>query len=158
MLIGCDGIVEKPYVTENNDTISREFLVTDSRVGHLRRGMTASSLRKAYGDQYVKQLQMHRATSNDTVPHPSQYYVYDKENHLLFIAETSSKDFTSDEIDIVKIKDPRFRTTKDIGLKSPLKFPATSIKVSLADQPATPACITRQGLNLANSTLSICLF
>lgn len=118
MLIGCDGIVEKPYVTENNDTISREFLVTDSRVGHLRRGMTASSLRKAYGDQYVKQLQMHRATSNDTVPHPSQYYVYDKENHLLFIAETSSKDFTSDEIDIVKIKDPRFRTTKDIGLKS----------------------------------------
>ena len=117
-LLGCGDRIERPYVTENNDTISREFLITDSRVGHLRRGMSASSLRKAYGEQYVKQLQMRRNSATDTVTKPQEYYVYDKNNKLLFIAETSSKDLQSEEIDLVMIKDPRFRTTKNIGVNS----------------------------------------
>ncbi len=117
-LLGCGNVIEAPYVTESNDTISREFLITDSRVGHLRRGMTASSLRKAYGEQYVKQLQVRRNSKIDTVGKPNEYYVYDKNNRLLFIAETSAQDLKSDEIDLIKIKDPRFRTTKNIGVNS----------------------------------------
>ncbi len=117
-MVGCGDRIERPYVTDDNDTIRREFLITDSRIGHLRRGMSASSLRKAYGEQYVKQLQMRRNTETDTVAKPQEYYVYDKNNHLLFIAETSNKDLQSDEIDLVTIKDPRFRTTKNIGVGS----------------------------------------
>ena len=117
-LIGCNDVIESPYVTEDNDTISREFLITDNRVGHLRHGMTASSLRKAYGDQYVKQLQNRRNAKTDTVVKPAEYYVYGKDNKLLFIAETSARDLDSEEIDLVKIKDPRFRTTRNIGLNS----------------------------------------
>ena len=117
-LIGCNDVIESPYVTEDNDTISREFLITDNRVGHLRHGMTASSLRKAYGDQYVKQLQNRRNAKTDTVAKPAEYYVYGKDNKLLFIAETSARDLDSEEIDLVKIKDPRFRTTRNIGLNS----------------------------------------
>lgn len=117
-LIGCGDVIEKPYVTDNNDTISRQFLITDSRVGHLRRGMDASALQKAYGKQYVKQLQVSRNASTDTVPKPAEYYVYDEDNRLLFVAETSTQNPESEEIDLIKIKDPRFRTTKDIGLHS----------------------------------------
>ena len=117
-LLGCGDVIEKPYVTDNNDTISREFLITDSRVGHLRRGMTASSLRKAYGEQYVKQLQVRRNAANDTVTKPAEYYVYDKNNRLLFVAETSTKDLQSEEIDLISIKDARFRTTRNIGINS----------------------------------------
>ena len=118
MMLGCGDVIETPYITDNNDTISREFLITDSRVGHLRRGMTSSSLRKAYGDQYVKQLQVRHSTKTDTITHPSQYYVYDKNNRLLFVAETSAQDPKSEEIDLIKIKDSRFRTTKNIGINS----------------------------------------
>ncbi len=120
-LAGCGDAIEKPYVTEGNDTISREFLITENRVGHLRRGMTSSSLRKVYGEQYVKQLQMRRNSLADTISKPVEYYVYDKDNRLLFIAETSIKDLKSEEIDIVKIKDPRFRTTKNIGVGSSIE-------------------------------------
>ena len=117
-LIGCGDVIEKPYVTDNGDTIGRAYLITDSRVGHLRRGMTASSLRKAYGEQYVKQLQSRRESGNDTLPKKVEFYVYDQSNKLLFIAETSGSEKNSDEIDLVKIKDPRFRTTENIGITS----------------------------------------
>ena len=119
--LGCGDVIESPYVTDNNDTIDREFLITDNRVGHLRRGMSASSLQKAYGDQYVKQLQTFRHNANDTVLKPAQYYVYDKDNRLLFVAETSAKDLKNDEIELIKIKDPRFRTTKNIGINSTIE-------------------------------------
>ena len=75
-LVGCGDVIEKPYVTDDNDTISRAYLITHSRVGHLRRGMPASSLRKAYLEQYVKQLQMRRASFAATLSQPSDYYVY----------------------------------------------------------------------------------
>ena len=120
-LIGCGDVIEKPYVTDNGDTIGRAYLITDSRVGHLRRGMTASSLRKAYGEQYVKQLQTRRESSNDTIPKKVEFYVYDQSNKLLFIAETSGSEKNSDEIDLVKIKDPRFRTTENIGINSSIE-------------------------------------
>ena len=114
-------MIEKHYVKDDNATISRAYLIHDSSVGHRRRGMTASSLRKAYGEQYVKQLQMRRASLADTISKPAEYYVYDKDNKLLFIAETSAKDLKSEEIDLVKIKDPRFRTTKNIGVGSSME-------------------------------------
>lgn len=117
-LFACNTGDEPPYVTTNNDTISKDFLITDRRVGKLRKGMSPGRLYKIYGENFVKQMQPKITNENSANPTGNEYYVYDRSNRLLFIARTSEKDSQQNIIEQITIKDKRFKTTHNVGLGS----------------------------------------
>lgn len=114
----CNSGSEQPYVTANNDTISKEFLITDGRVGKVRKGMGATRLYKLYGESFVKQMRPKEEGDKIKETQVDEYYVYDHASRLLFIAKVNKKENQEATIDQLIIKDKRFRTIHNIGLSS----------------------------------------
>ncbi|MGL5683165.1 MAG: mechanosensitive ion channel family protein [Marinifilaceae bacterium] len=120
-LSGCNK-EEHPYVTAQNDTISRSFLITDTRVGHVRKGMEVKRLYKLYGENNVKKMRP-KATEDKAEQAEQQhlYYIYDKANHLLFIAVSQERSEHEEMIEQIIVKDKRFRTAENIGLNASIE-------------------------------------
>ncbi len=115
---GCRSVIEQPFVTESNDTIPMQYLITESRVGPVLKGTTIQRLKSIYGEGQVKQLLTSETQTADTTDNVQTYYVYDDENRLLFIARANDRNGNNQSIDQITVKDNRFRTQKNIGANS----------------------------------------
>ncbi len=105
------------FVTQSGDSISTNYLIGERRVGHIDRGATVKSLRKLYGENYVKQLRdpsQEQSRDSSTV---ATYYVYSTDNHLLMIARTE-EGIGDEAIKSLIIKDNNFITAEGITSSS----------------------------------------
>ena len=116
-MFGCKNPMEQPYVTSTGDTLDRAFLITDSRVGMVMKGMSVNRLRKVYGENNVKQL-LQPEEQRDTVNNRQIYFVYDNDRKLLFTALASDINGNEQLIEQIRIRDNRFRTVDNIGADS----------------------------------------
>ncbi|MBP3332368.1 MAG: hypothetical protein J6K90_07365, partial [Tidjanibacter sp.] len=116
-MFGCKNPMEQPYVTSTGDTLDRAFLITDSRVGMVIKGMSVNRLRKVYGENNVKQL-LQPEEQRDTINNRQIYFVYDNDRKLLFTALASDINGNEQLIEQIRIRDNRFRTVDNIGADS----------------------------------------
>ncbi len=119
LAVGCGfKPPQEGYVaTSDGDSISNSYLIAERRVGVIERGATIKRLYKVYGEDHVKQLKAPMQESRRDSITEARYYVYNEDNHLLYIARTEES-IGDPEVKTIVIKDNRFQTIKGITMDS----------------------------------------
>lgn len=114
-MIGCKSENGSPETSSTTDSIRNEFLISAHHVGKLTQGMTVADLYDLFPEEQVK---IRKSQGEYSETSYDDFYVYDSNHKLLYIASPEKKNDEKARIERVIIKDNRFVTTKGISISS----------------------------------------
>lgn len=120
LFMGLMSCNKKSSTSEYNDPgydPQEAYLISSTQVGAIERGTNIHKLYSLYPASQIKLIKNKGGFFNQEF---DDYNVYDKDNHLLFTATPEVAGDTSSFINRIIIRDTLFKTSKDIGLNSPL--------------------------------------
>lgn len=114
-IIGCKSKSNTSESFTVKDSIQNEFLLSAHQVGKLVQGMTVADLYDLFPEEQIK---MRKAQEEFSATSYDDFYVYDNNHKLLYIASPEKKNDEKARIERVIIKDKRFTTAEGISISS----------------------------------------
>lgn len=96
------------------DSTKNEYLIAPNRVGQIKKGVTLNELYSIFPENQIKKIAPNGSTSEKS----DDYYIYNKEDKLLYAVCTEKKEDENSRVNRILIKNKQFETGKGIGLNS----------------------------------------